>query len=54
MIAICERTSIEITLENVTNNAVYALLRLFSIIDIYPLIDDQIVLAETFVSQLVH
>ena len=35
MIAICERTSIEITLENATNYAVYALLRLFSIIDIY-------------------
>ena len=34
MIAICERTSIEITLENATNYAVYALLRLFSIIDI--------------------
>ena len=33
MIAICERTSIEITLENATNYAVYALLRLFSIID---------------------
>ena len=32
MIAICERTSIEITLENATNFAVYALLRLFSII----------------------
>ena len=28
MIAICERTSIEITLENATNYAVYALLRL--------------------------
>ena len=35
MIAICERTSIEITLENATNYAVYALLRLFSIIDVY-------------------
>ena len=34
MIAICERTSIEITLENATNYAVYALLRLFSIIDV--------------------
>ena len=34
MIAICERTSIEITLENATNYAVYALLRLFSIIDL--------------------
>ena len=33
MIAICERTSIEITLENATNYAVYALLRLFSIIE---------------------
>ena len=36
MIAICERTSIEITLENATNYAVYALLRLFSIIDRFP------------------
>ena len=35
MIAICERTSIEITLENATNYAVYALLRLFSIIDMW-------------------
>ena len=35
MIAICERTSIEITLENATNYAVYALLRLFSIIDTF-------------------
>ena len=34
MIAICERTSIEITIENATNYAVYALLRLFSIIDV--------------------
>ena len=33
MRAICKRTSIEITLENATNFAVYALLRLFSIID---------------------
>ena len=39
MIAICERTSIEITLENATNYAVYALLRLFSIIDICTLPD---------------
>ena len=38
MIAICERTSIEITLENATNYAVYALLRLFSIIDFHQVI----------------
>ena len=34
MIAICERTSIETAVENVTNFSVYAVIRLFSIIDI--------------------
>ena len=34
MIAICERTSIETAVENATNFSVYAVIRLFSIIDI--------------------
>ena len=48
MIAICERTSIEITLENATNYAVYALLRLFSIIDMNTVIKIDYTKANTF------
>ena len=33
MIAICERSSIETAVENATNFSVYAVIRLFSIID---------------------